>query len=223
MKKLSVVIIVKNEEENIADCLESVKWADEIVILDSFSQDRTCEICRKYTDKIYQSKFTSFSLQKNMVLDRAGNDWVLSIDADERVSPELKARIVSAINDDSEEFSGYFIPRKNYFFGEWVRHCDLYPDYVLRLFKRSRGRFGDRIVHESVKLNGKAGYFDEPLEHYTYRSIDDYIDRIKRYTTLSVKQMRKDKRKSRWYNLVINPVAAFMKMYIFRYIPVFIL
>lgn len=216
MKKLSVIIITHNEEDNIEECLESVKWADEIVVLDSFSEDETVNICRRYTDKIFQSKFTNFSLQKNMVLDRATNDWVLSIDADERITPRLKTQIVMVINEESKEYSGYYIPRRNYFFGEWVRHCDLYPDYVLRLFRKSKSRFRDKMVHESVSLKGKAGWIEQPLEHYTYGSINDFIDRMKRYTTLSVQQMRRDGKKSRWYNLIVNPGAAFLKMYFIK-------
>ncbi len=216
MRKLSVVIITRNEANNIEECLESVKWADEIVVLDSFSNDETVNICRRYTEKIYQSKFTNYSLQKNMVLDRATNDWVLSVDADERITPRLKTQIIKVINEESEEYAGYHIPRRNYFFGEWVRHCGLYPDYVLRLFRKSKGRFRDKMVHESVKLNGKAGRIEEPLEHYTYACINDYIDRMKRYSSLFVQQMRRDNKKSRWYNLIVNPTAAFIKMYFLK-------
>ncbi len=216
MEKISIVIITHNEAKNIVECLESVKWADEIVVLDSFSDDETVEICRRYTDKVFQSKFSNFSLQKNMVLDRANNEWVLSLDADERVSPQLREKIVSIVRENSLENAGYFIPRRNYFFGRWVRHCGLYPDYVLRLFRKSKGRFKDEFVHESVALDGRAGYMDEPLEHFTYRDIDGFIERIKHYTTLSVKQMQRDKRKSRWFNLIVNPFAAFTKMYFIK-------
>ena len=216
MEKLSIVIITHNEADNIKDCLETVMWADEIVVLDSFSEDETVQLCRQYTDKIFQSKFTDFSLQKNMVLGRASNEWVLSLDADERVTSQLKARIVSIISEDSEEYAGYYVPRENYFFGKWIKHCGLYPDYVLRLFRRSKGRFQDKLVHESVILEGNAGYLGEPLEHYTYKSIDDFIKRMEHYAALSVKQMRKEKKKSRWYNLMINPLAIFLKMYFLK-------
>lgn len=216
MKNLSVIIITYNEADNIKACLESVKWADEIVVVDSFSDDDTVKICRLYTDKVYQNRFEGYAAQKNFALDKSTGEWVLSIDADEIVSPRLKSEITAAAGRVEAVYNGYCFPRKNYLGDRWIKHCGLYPDNVLRLFRRTKGRFGERLVHESVTVTGSIGKIREPLEHYTFRSIDDMAGRMKYYAGLAARQMIKDGRKSGWYNIIFNPVFTFLKLYLVR-------
>jgi glycosyltransferase involved in cell wall biosynthesis len=145
---LSVVIITLNEEAKIKDCLESVKWADEIIVVDSCSRDTTAEVAGEYTSKVHEREFTGFGEQKNYALSKAKGDWVLSIDADERVTPELQEEIVRTLANPRA--CGYYMRRKSYFANKWIKHCGWWPDYVLRLFRRDCGRFSDRLVHEAT-------------------------------------------------------------------------
>ena len=149
---LSVVIITLNEEAKIKDCLESVAWADEIVLVDSFSKDNTVEIARNYTDKIYQREFAGFGDQKNFALSKASGDWILAIDADERVTSELQEEIKRTLSNPGA--NGYYMRVKSYFADKWIKHCGWWPDYHLRLFRRDYGRFSDRLVHEGIQVDG---------------------------------------------------------------------
>ena len=182
---LSVVIITLNEEKKIRDCLESVKWADEIIVADSCSQDRTVEIAKEYTSKVYQHKLQA-DLAKNFGIGKASGDWILSIDADEKVTPELQAEIKETL--ESAEHEGYYIPRKSYFLGKWIKHCGWWPDYVLRLFRKDKGRYDEHLVHAKVVIRGKTGKLKKPLLHYTCTDLGDYIARINARTSLTVQQ-----------------------------------
>jgi len=189
---VSVVIITKNEEKNIAKCLESVKWADEIVVIDDYSVDKTVDICKKYTRNIYQNKFINYSTQKKFAFLKASKDWILSIDADEIVPEKLKEEVEKVLSQKSLLYNGYNIPRKTFFLNKWIRHCGWYPDYQLRLFKNDSWSMKEVCVHESVQIAGKIGYLKEPILHYSYTSIFSYIDRMNKYTTLAAQQMLKD-------------------------------
>src|SRR3972149_6358735 len=157
---ISVVIITKNEEKQIHGCLESVTWADELVVLDSLSADRTVEICREYTDKVFQQPFVSFPRQRNAAKDLASGDWVFFVDADERVTPELMAEVRTAASSP-EARTGYWVPRHNIIWGKWVRYGGRYPDYQLRLFRRDKAHYDEaRAVHEVVILDGEAGHLE---------------------------------------------------------------
>lgn len=215
MVKLSVAIITHNEEEEIRDCLESVKWADEIVIVDSFSSDKTLEICRGYTDKIFQKEWAGFSDQKNYAIEMATNSWVLVIDADERVS-ELLMEEIKDIFENGPTCDGYFIPRKSYFLGRWIRYGGWYPDYSVRLFRKDKGKFKLREVHESVNINGRIGKLKNPLEHYTYRSLEEYIERMDRYSTLAAREMVKEGRRATLGSIIFRPLFTFFRMYILQ-------
>jgi len=216
MSGLSVIIITYNEEENIKDCLESVNWADEIVVIDSFSSDRTVEIARQFTPKVFQSEWTNFSQQKSSALERASSEWVLWIDADERATPELKGEILAILNSRVPEFDGYYISRRNHYFGKWIRNCGWYPDYQLRLFRRTKGRFNERIVHESVIVDGKKGYLRSSLNHYSYKNFSDHLDRIDRFSSLAAEQMLKDGKRARVSDLLFRPLVRFVRMYLIR-------
>jgi hypothetical protein len=214
---LSVCIIVYNEERNIGACLESVKWADEIVVLDSYSGDRTVETARRYTDKVFQAPWEGFSRNKNLCVGKATHEWILVVDADERMTPELKNEICSL----SEGVDGYYVGRKNFFLGKWIRFCGWFPDYSIRLFRKSKGTFGDRAVHEAVRIDGKTAKLSQPLLHYTYTSVHQFVDRLNRYSTLAAEEIMKKRgmmtgRRLRWdtaVDLLTRPAFTFIKMY----------
>ncbi len=213
---VSVAIITKNEEKNIRDALESVKDFEEIVIVDSFSDDRTVELCREYTDKIFQIEWKGFAKQKQFAIDKVTLPWVLVLDADERVTESLKREIVEAIM--AKDIDGYFIPRKNFFLGKWIKHSGWWPDYTLRLFKRDKGKMEEREVHEKIVIDGRADYLKEPILHYTYQSIEEFIRKMQRYSTLSAMEfLRKNPSKYMiLIKMIFAPVFTFFKMFILR-------
>ena len=214
MFPVSVVIITKNEEINIEEALKSVADAKEIIVVDSFSTDRTVDICRQYTDKIYQHEWQGFARQKQMAVDYAEGPWVLILDADERVTPELKSEI--ARNISSTDLNGFWIPRENYFIGRRIRHGGWWPDHTLRLFKKDKGRLEHREVHERVVVEGSTGYLKNPLRHYTYRSVSDFVERMERYSTLAAKEIRNNSGRAGLFSLTIKPPVTFIKMYFLR-------
>ncbi len=212
---ISVAIITKNEEDNIGNCLESVTWADEIIVVDSGSDDRTADICKQYNVRFYSEPWKGFSAQKNSAIEKATSDWILSLDADERVTPELRSEITSLCKSGAAK-NGYFIPRKNFFLEHWIRHCGWYPDYTLRLFKKGTGSFGEREVHESLSVRGDTGYLKHPMEHYTYKTISDYLQRLDRYSALAAKELLKEKKRYGIHHIVFRPLYTFFHMYIIR-------
>lgn len=212
---ISATIITWNEEANIRACLESLAWVDEIVVCDAISEDATVAICQEHGAKVVREPWLGYARQKNRCLELASQDWILSVDADERVSPALRAEIERAAG--SGEHDGYRIPRRNYFGGRWIRHGGWYPDYTLRLFRRGRGRFIDREVHEEVQVAGTVGTLREPLEHRTYRDIADFLHRMDRYSTLSALEYHKQGRRPRLMDLLLRPPATFLKMYLLRW------
>ena len=213
MMGLSVTIITLNEEERLRDCLESAAWADEIIVVDAESTDKTVEIAREFTDKIWTRPWPGFAAQKNFALDQATRPWVLSLDADERVSPDLHMAIQEACSREYEA-AGYSIPRKNIFWGSWVRHGRLYPDYQLRLFRRGRGRFVEQSVHESVKVDGPVRRLYAPLIHESYRSLEEFLGRANRYSTLAAREAVRRGQIARGPDLVLRPLGRFLSMYL---------
>jgi glycosyltransferase involved in cell wall biosynthesis len=214
-EKVSVSIIAFNEATRIRPCLESVQWADEIVVVDSLSRDETVKICLEYTDQVIPQPWLGYGLQKNFALSQVKNEWVFSIDADERVTPELQKEIQTVLSD-SPKVMGYYVPRKSFFLGKWIRFCGWYPDYNLRLFRKDRGRFKDRMVHECVDVDGPVGFLKGPLEHETYRSLDEYFERMHRYSSLGAMEMKKEKKSITVLDLFFRPPATFLKMYFFQ-------
>ena len=213
--KLSVVIITHNEEDNIRDCLESIKWADEIIVVDSESDDKTPKICDNYNIFFYNEPWKGFSCQKNSAIKKATKNWILSLDADERVTPELKKEIEAVLNSSNPK-DGYFIPRKNFFLGRWIKYCGWYPDYNLRLFKKDKGLFGIREVHEAIDLDGSIGHLKNPMKHYTYKTISDYLQRLDYYSTLAAKELLKENKTYRTHYIIFRPVFTFINMYMLR-------
>jgi len=215
MPPVSVVIITFNEENNIRAALESAVWADEIVVVDSFSTDSTADICREFTDRVYQEKWRGFSGQKSYAVGLAKNDWVFVLDSDERFTDELRNEI-EGLMLEGPSMAGYYVPRRNHFMGREIRHCGWSPDNSIRLFDRRKGAFKDRSVHEAVELSGEAGYLKAPMLHYTYAGISDYIIRMDRYSALAAEEMRKEGRSAGPSDMLLNPVFTFFKMFLVR-------
>lgn len=212
MTRLSVCVITANEEERLRACLESVAGADEIVVVDAESTDKTAVIAREFTDRVVVRPWPGFAAQKNFALDQATGDWILSLDADEQVTPELRERIAAVLRADGPA-DGYAMPRKNIFWGRWVRHGRLYPDWQLRLFRRGRGRFVAVEVHESVRVDGRVGRLDAPLLHSSYRDLSDCLARFDRYASLAAEDWIRAGRPARAADIVLRPLGRFLSMY----------
>lgn len=212
---IAAVIIAYNEEKNIKKCLESVKWADEIIVVDSFSTDKTFSISKKYADKVFNIKWMGFSKTKNFGISKARSEWILSLDADEIVSENLKKEILKTVK--STDLNGFFIPRKPFFMNRFIKHCGWYPSCQLRLFKKTKGKFDEsKMVHENVKITGKAGYLKNDLLHYPYENIGKYFDHLNRYTNLAAESMRLKNKKAGFLNLIFHPFFTFFKMYFIK-------
>lgn len=210
--RVSVTVITWNEEERLRRCLESVTWADEIVVVDAGSEDKTAQIARSFTDHVVVRAWDGFAPQKNFALERATGDWILSLDADEEVSPELAGEIRRVIAAPAAD--GYAVPRRNIFWGQWVRHGLLYPDWQVRLFRRGRGRFVERSVHESVDIDGPVARLDAPLVHRSYRDVADFLARTNRYTSLAADEWVRAGRPIHAWDLVLRPIGRFLSMYV---------
>ena len=214
--RLSVVVVTQNEEERIRPCLESASWADELIVVDAESSDKTATVARELTDHVFVRPWPGFAAQKNFGLEQARGDWILSLDADELVSIPLRQEI-AAILADGGKHAGYAIPRRNVFWGRWIRHGGLYPDWQLRLFRRGRGRFTERTVHESVTVDGSVGRLSGHLEHRSYRDVADFLERADRYSTLAAGEWLAAGRPSRpLTDLVVRPAGRFLAMYVAR-------
>jgi glycosyltransferase involved in cell wall biosynthesis len=209
------VIITHNEAKNIRRCLESVSWADEIVVVDSYSTDNTTEIASAFTDKIHQLKWSGFGPAKEYARAKATGDWILSVDADEVVPEKLRQQIQRIVQSEGS-LNGYFIPRRSNFLGRWIRHGGWYPDLVLRLFKKEKGSFTDRVVHEEVKVSGSAGRLRSDLLHYTDPDFDHYLKKLNRYTSLDALQLFRQGRRAGILDILLRPILTFVKMYFFK-------
>lgn len=217
---LSVAIITKNEEANLARTLESVRWADEIVIVDCGSTDRTAEIAQEYGAKVFVESWKGFGAQKNSAIEKCTSDWLLALDADEEVSAELAGEIRQMLAGRSEQ-GAYFLPRRNFFLSRWVRHGGYFPDAKLRLLRRGTGLFEERIVHETIRTTGPAGRMRGSLLHHAYPTLDGYIEHMNRYSSLGAGQAVERRKTSRgWlafvWNVAVVPVATFAYNYFFR-------
>jgi hypothetical protein len=216
MAKLSVIIITKNEADNIRACLESVSWADEIIVVDSGSSDDTVDICRASGAQVHiTADWPGFGIQKNRALSHATCEWVLSLDADERVTSGLRSEIESALNDPRGH-DAFRVPRLSSFCGRYMRHSGWYPDFVTRLFQRDSARFSDDLVHESLIVSGSVGKLHQPLLHETFHDLEELLAKINQYTTAGA-QMLSEKGKSATLKKAIgHAVWAFLRTYIIR-------
>lgn len=215
MPNVSVVIITKNEADNIRVALESVQWADDIVVVDCGSTDNTLQIARQFTDRVVTQDWLGYGAQKNYATSLAVHDWVISLDADERLSKSL-ADEIRALLKSEPSMSGYRIPRVTRYLGRWIRTTDWYPDLQLRLYDRRAARWSDRLVHESILVEGPVGRLNSELEHYAYRDIAHHLETIDRYTTLAAAQMHRAGRRAHWIGLLCSPPLTFLRNYIAR-------
>ncbi len=215
MPRLSVIVITRNEAANIRAALESVRWADELVVVDSGSTDDTVRIARDLADRVVVHGWVGYGPQKNHAARLAAHDWILSLDADERVTPSL-AREIRTLLDSEPAARGYRLPRVTRYLGRWIRSTDWYPDPQLRLYDRRAARWNNRLVHESVAVDGPVGRLQGELEHQAYRDVSHHLQTIDRYTTLAARQMHREGRRADWIDLALRPPAAFLRNYVVR-------
>ena len=211
---LSVIIITKNESAHIGSCLQSVSWADEIIVLDSGSEDDTVEICKQFTDSVFITNWPGFGIQKQRALDKAQGDWVLSIDADEVVTTELRTEIEKALQQ--QEFNGYYIPRLSSYCGKQIRHGGWWPDYVLRLFRRNTGYFTESVVHERIVVQGEIGNLTSPLLHDAFVSLDEVLRKVNDYSSLGAEMLRQKGVQSSLSKAIFKAFWIFIRTYLLK-------
>jgi len=216
-EKISVCIIAGNEERNIRRCLESAKWADEIVVLDSFSKDRTVDICKEYTDRVYQHEWMGYIGQKNLIKDMAKGPWIFFLDADEEISPALRDEIRAEFSHGGAgDFAGYEFPRLVWYLGRWIYHGDWYPDTKLRLFRKDQGQCGGQEPHDRILVDGRVKTLKSPLFHYTYTDISNQLATINRFSSISAIGKHKKGRTPHIVDLVLRPSLRFLRCYILK-------
>ncbi|NUO08374.1 MAG: glycosyltransferase family 2 protein [Candidatus Brocadia sp.] len=212
---ISACIITLNEESRIHDCLESIKWVDEIIVVDSFSTDKTVDICREYTSRVYQRAWPGNIDQKNYTIGLAKNDWVLCLDADERLSPGLAEEIKEAVNNPGNSI-GFFFPRRSFYLGRWICHGDWYPDYQLRFFKKGYGQWQGTNPHGRVIVDGKTRYLKHDLYHFNYKNFSHQLRTIDNYSTVFANVMTGRGRGFSLFQLIFRPLFKFIRGYFLR-------
>ncbi len=216
MPKVSVYVIAYNDEPNMRACLQSVAWADELIVVDSHSTDATASIAKEFTDQVYQHAFHGFGRLRNEAVAHATHDWIFSLDSDERMTPELREEIIRVLKDGAQA-DAYFVPRRNYFLGRWIRHCGFYPDYRQpQLFRKGRLRYREDLVHEGFDVEGPVGYLAGHVLQYPFRNIDHYLAKQDRYSDLMAQRLCDQGRHFRAHQLVSHPLFAFLKMFLLR-------
>ncbi|MCS6885240.1 MAG: glycosyltransferase family 2 protein [Acidobacteriota bacterium] len=214
---ISVTVITKDEERNIDRALASVAWADEIVVLDAGSSDKTVELASKYTSRVYVTDWPGFAAQKQRAVNLAKHDWILSIDADEVVTAELRDEIKALFAAGEPPFDGYYISRLNYYLGRPVKHSGWSPDYQLRLFRKQKGRWQGDYIHESVKVNGQTAYLKAKLEHYSIESLSAHHLRLDRYTDLAAEELFRSGKSITSLDLLLRPTLTFFRNYFLKF------
>lgn len=211
---LSACIITLNEEDNIFRCLQSLSFVSEIIILDSGSTDQTLSIAAKFPNvKIYQKEFINYIEQKNYCMNLARNDWILFLDADEEVSEDLQREIHSLTQSDWEMYSGFWIPRLTHYLGKWIYFGGWYPNYQMKLFRKSKGEFTGLLVHEKVEVDGKVKKLKFPILHYSYKNISDHLKFIDKYSSLFALEKYKQGKKSGVFFAFGKSIYKFLYMY----------
>ena len=214
--KISVVVITYNEEKRLGPALKSVEGlADEIVVVDSYSTDETIKLSKGFTDKVFRRRWTNYADQKNYANGKATHPWILSLDADERLSPRLRDEI-AALKGDEPEAAAFSMPRLTRYLGRWVRHSGWYPDRKIRLFRRDRARWEGDYVHEKLVVEGDVRRLRGDLHHFTYRDIRDHLRRINTFSSLGAQKLYAARKKCRWHHLVMLPGLRFFRSYILK-------
>jgi glycosyltransferase involved in cell wall biosynthesis len=212
---ITATVITLNEARNIEECLASLKWANEILVVDSGSTDGTPDLARAAGAKVLSREWPGYAAQKDFAASQAAHDWILSVDADERVTPELAAEIQQTLKHP-EDRVGFRIPRVTFHLGRWIRHTDWYPDYQLRLYDRRSAGWAKRRVHESVTARGPVGKLNRDLQHYAYRDIGHHYETMQHYTRLAALQMFEEGRRATFFDLLLHPPAAFLRNYVLK-------
>ena len=215
MEKISATIITYNEENNIKRCIESLDFCDEIVVVDSLSQDRTVEIAKELGAKVYDQKFLGHIAQKQLAVDKASNDWILSLDADEEVSPELKKSILE-LQEKCFDKDAYAMNRISFHLGRWIRHGGWYPDRKIRLFNRQKAHWGGYNPHDKVIVNGSVGRLKGDLKHYVFKDLRQNIDANNSYSSIMAEDLYKNGVKFSMTKLLLKPVGKFLEVYIYK-------
>lgn len=216
MESLSVIVITQNEADKIRDCLESVSWADELIIVDGGSTDNTIAICREFTSHVLENPWPGYAAQKQFALDHATKSWVLSIDSDERLSDPLVQEIKALLANPEAEFDGYYIPRLSSFLGKPIRYGGWYPGYQLRLFRRDKTTVRQSRVHEGFLVNGKCGHLKYDMIHDTHTTIESSLVRMNRYSTLEAEDRWESGRVRNvtWGSIIVHPLSAFLRQFL---------
>lgn len=214
--RISGVVICFNEEDRIARCLESLSFCDELVVVDSNSTDRTPEIAARYTDRLISQPFLGYAKQKNFALEQATGDWVVCLDADEALSEALAAEIQDAVAGEHQAFAGFVLDRLTYFLGVWHDRGEWYPDYQLRVFRRSLGRWAGRDPHGHVELEGPTRRIQGRLLHFNYRNLSDHVQTIDRFSRRQAQAMHEEGVRFRLIDLLFRPFYRFLKGYLLK-------
>ena len=214
--RISAVLVCCDEEENVERCLQSLTWADEIVVVDSFSQDRTVELCKKYTNRIFQREWSGMVQQRAYSISLARNEWVFAIDADEVVTETLRDEILMRLDEDKNERSGYYIKRHSYYLGRWIDHGGWYPDFKLRLFKKDKAYVGGENPHDRCFVRGKKAKLKGEIIHYPYKNISHQLRTIDTYSDIVSERLFKEKVAFPLIKMFIKPSWKFFETYIYK-------
>jgi glycosyltransferase involved in cell wall biosynthesis len=215
--KIAVVIITKDEERNIAACLESVQWADERIVVDAESRDRTVEIAKQHGALVHIRPWPGYGPQKNFGMEQARAEWILIVDADERIPPALREEIQAVIKaGPSGDIAGFAMPRRNNFYGRWIRGGGMYPDCQLRLIRKSAGRYDDVLLHENLRLQGRIERLRQPMDHYSMPTIREHVRKMMRYTTLGAQEKLKNRSRVTALEIAGHHVGTILKTYALR-------
>src|ERR1041384_2257648 len=214
--KISAIVITLNEEQNIQAALESLRWADEIIVVDSESVDRTVEIARAFTDRVFGRAWPGYSAQKNFAAQQASYDWVFTLDADERVSDELMRELEQIKQSAEPQAAGFEMPRLTSYLGRWIKHSGWYPDWKLRLYDRRRSRWVGDFVHEGLEVDGAIARLTGDLLHFTVKDASEHHLRIDRYTRLAAEQAHAQGKRASIASIIFSPLLTFIRSYVFK-------
>jgi glycosyltransferase involved in cell wall biosynthesis len=212
---VSVYVLTSNNRRTIEPCLKSLAWAEELVVVDSYSQDGTFEICQHYTDKTYQKKWEGHRAQYQHAADLTTREWVMFVDADEEVPLELVEEIRTVLRKEASLFDGFFVCRRTYYLGKWIRYGGWYPDGEIRLYRKDKGRW-EGGLHAKVVVEGKVGFLKSQYLHYTYKNISDQIQTIDRYSQIAAEDLSKSGKTFSLFKLIFHPPFRFLKEYLFK-------
>jgi len=214
--KITATVITYNEEHNIAAALESLSWADEIIVVDGESTDGTVDTARGFTDRVFVRSWPGYSAQKNFAAEQATNDWIFSLDADERISPELTQSVISLKGRSEPGAAGFEMARRTFYLGRWINHSGWWPDRKIRLYDRRKAQWRGDFVHESLSVNGRIERLEGNLLHYTVRNASEHHRRMDRYTTLAAEELFTRGKRASTGSLVVAPAVVFLRSYVFK-------